>query len=45
MTAKELLEIIQTRMKCIDDNPTSKSLLFEIYTALERLDRFEEKEK
>ena len=45
MNAKTLLEVVETRMKCSDENnPTTKSFLFELHKALERLEEFEKRE-
>lgn len=45
MDAKTLLEVVETRMKCSDENnPTTKSFLFELHKALERLQELEKKE-
>lgn len=40
-----LLEIIQTRMKSNDNNPTLGSLLFDLYIALSQLKEYEECDK
>ena len=40
-----LLEIIQTRMKSNDNNPTLGSLLFDLYIALSQLNRASEMNK
>ncbi|MBQ2396037.1 MAG: hypothetical protein II304_03185 [Bacteroidales bacterium] len=46
MDAKTLLEIVDTRLKCPDENnPTTRSFLFELHKALERLDEYEKKDK
>lgn len=45
MDAKQLMQIIETRMKSNDSNPTRKSLLFEIYNALQRLDEYESQDE
>lgn len=46
MDVKTLLEVVETRIKCPDENnPTTKSFLFELHKALERLDELEEKER
>lgn len=44
MTTEQLMEIIKVRQNCGDGNPTSKSLLFEIYKAMERLKEYEDKD-
>ena len=45
MNTKTLLKIVETRMKCPDENnPTTKSFLFELHKALERLEEFEKRE-
>lgn len=41
MTAEALLKIVETRMACDDGNPTTRSFLFELHGALERLDKYE----
>lgn len=45
LDAKTLLGIVETRIKCGDGNPTSRSFLFEIHQALQRLHEYESKEK
>ena len=45
MTAKTLIGIIETRIASSDGNPTSRSFLFELHKALERLDAYESGEK
>ena len=45
MTTEQIMEIIKVRETCSESNPTSKSLLFEIYKAMERLKQYEEKEE
>lgn len=42
MNTATLLEIVNTRMRCPDDNnPTSRSFLYELSTALTRLQELE----
>ena len=41
MNTRTLLQIVDTRIKGSDGNPTSRSFLFELHKALERLDSFE----
>lgn len=45
MDTKQLMQIIETREKSNDINPTRRSLLFEIYNALQRLDDYESKDE
>lgn len=44
MDTKQLMKIIETRTISDDGNPTRKSLLFEIYNALQKLDEYESKD-
>jgi hypothetical protein len=39
-----LIEVLQTRIKAAGGNPTSRSLLYELVKALERLRDYESKE-
>lgn len=41
MSAEQLMSILQVRLNCEDGNPTSKSFLFELYQAMERLKEYE----
>lgn len=43
MDTKQLMDIVEMRMKIDDGNPTSKSLLFEIYNALQELEEYKSK--
>ena len=45
MDTKQLMQIIETRKKSNDSNPTRRSLLFEIYNALQRLDEYKSKDE
>lgn len=46
MEVSELIKIAQTRMDCEDKrNPTSRSFFYEIVKALEKLKKYEDKEK
>lgn len=45
MSTDTLMEIIQTRIKSNDNNPTSGSFLYDIYIALSQLKQYEEKEE
>lgn len=44
MKTEQLLEIVETRISGNDGNPTSRSFLYELYQALERLKEYEDKE-
>lgn len=45
MSAEQLMSILQVRLNCEDGNPTSRSLLFELYQAMERLKEYESQNK
>ena len=45
LDVKTLLSIVDNRIKSNDGNPTSRSFLFELHSALERLQSYEAKEK
>ena len=42
METEDLLNIINTRIQMNDNNPTKRSLLYELVIALERLKNYEE---
>lgn len=44
MNAQTLLEIVNTQLHSNDGNPTSKSFLYELALALERLKDYESKD-
>lgn len=44
MSTDLLIEIIKTRIEVSENNPTSKSLLYELNDALQRLKEYEEKD-
>lgn len=41
MSTEQLMSILQIRLNYEDGNPTSKSLLYELYRAMERLKEYE----
>ena len=43
MSTEQLMEILKVRQAC-DTNPTSQSLLYELFIALEKLKRYEDAE-
>ena len=45
MSTDTLMEIIQTRIKANDKNPTSGSFLYDIYIALSQLKKYEEEKE
>ena len=45
MGTKTLIEVIDTRIKMNDNNPTTGSLLYDLSIALKKLDKYEEREK
>lgn len=44
MDTRTLIEVINTRIASSDNNPTKKSLLYEIVTHLEELQRYQQDE-
>lgn len=45
MDAKTLIGIVETRIASSDGNPTSKSFLYEVHKALQRLNAYESNDK
>lgn len=45
MQTKTLIDVIETRIKMNDNNPTTGSLLYDLSVALKKLDKYEEREK
>lgn len=45
MDVKTLLDIVDNRIKSNDGNPTTHSFLYELHKALERLKKYEDKDK
>lgn len=45
METKTLIDVIDTRIKMNDKNPTLGSLLYDLSTALKKLEKYEEREK
>ena len=45
MEISTLMEIVQTRIKASENNPTAKSFLFELYKVLEEYKQMKEGEK
>lgn len=45
LTTEALIEVIKTRIRAEDGNPTGKSFFYELVMALERLKEYEEESK